>query len=169
MANKYGPWATLIDVGGNPQLSAFWKRRLKMLVPASRTSLVLSRRNLSQLAAAGILACLLPTVFFTTAAAQEKKPADKQSQENGAMITEKKPADAASFRVGAGGTWIRRFRGLARRPLLLLEPAKEEGSKSVCVCSTLVGIRLHQIVPIVVGDWAWKARRMRMSIFRKRR
>jgi hypothetical protein len=77
MANKYGPWATLIDVGGNPQLSAFWKRRLKMLVPASRTSPVLSRRNLSFLVAAGILACLLPTVFFTPAAAQEKKPAEE--------------------------------------------------------------------------------------------
>jgi hypothetical protein len=78
MKNKYGPWATLIDIGGNPQLSAFWKRRLKMLVPASRTSPVLSRRNLSLLTAAGILACILPTVFFTPVAAQEKKP----SQEN---------------------------------------------------------------------------------------
>ncbi|MGA2797848.1 MAG: hypothetical protein ABSE63_09735 [Thermoguttaceae bacterium] len=56
MANKYGPWATLIDVGGSPQLSAFWKRRMSMLVPASQTSPVLSRRNLSLLAAAGILA-----------------------------------------------------------------------------------------------------------------
>jgi len=80
MTNKYGPWATLIDVGGNPQLSAFWKRRLTMLVPASRTSPVLSRRNLSLLAAAGILACLLPTVFFTPVEAQEKKPADEKSQ-----------------------------------------------------------------------------------------
>jgi Spy/CpxP family protein refolding chaperone len=76
MANKFGPWATLIDAGGNPQLSAFWRRRLVMLVPASRTSPVLSRRNLSFLVAAGILACVLPTVFFTTAAAQEKKPAE---------------------------------------------------------------------------------------------
>jgi hypothetical protein len=93
MSNKYGPWATLIDVGGNPQLSSFWKRRLKMLVPASKTSPVLSRRNLSLLAAAGILACLLPTVFFTPASAQDKKPADKQSQENGSTTAEK-PANA---------------------------------------------------------------------------
>ena len=89
MSNKYGPWATLIDVGGNPQLSAFWRRRLVMLVPASKTSPVLSRRNLSLLAVAGILACILPTVFFTPAAAEDKKPAgsgnvivdDKSDQE----------------------------------------------------------------------------------------
>ncbi len=94
MANKYGPWATLIDIGGNPQLSAFWKRRLKMLVPASKTSPVLSRRNLSLLAAAGILACLLPTVFFTPAAAQEKKPADKLiSPDNNDSKAKSLPAD----------------------------------------------------------------------------
>ena len=62
-----------------------------MLVPASRTNPVLSRRNLSLLAAAGILACLLPTVFFTPAAAQEKKPAHKQSRDNGTTTAEKKP------------------------------------------------------------------------------
>jgi hypothetical protein len=94
MANKFGPWATLIDAGGNPQLSAFWRRRLVMLVPASKTSPVLSRRNLSFLVAAGILACVLPTVFFTPAAAQEKKPAEKSSQDNGATTAEKNPADA---------------------------------------------------------------------------
>jgi Leucine-rich repeat (LRR) protein len=76
MSNKYGPWATLIDVGGSPQLSSFWRRRLTMLVPTSRTNPVLSRRNLSLLAMTGILACLLPTIFFTPAVAQEKKPAD---------------------------------------------------------------------------------------------
>jgi hypothetical protein len=93
MANQYGPWATLIDVGGSPQLSAFWKRRLTMLVPASRTSPVLSRRNRSFLAAAGILACILPTVFFTPAAAQEKKPANEITQ-----------ADAKSGGKTAGGS-----------------------------------------------------------------
>ncbi|MGA2797850.1 MAG: hypothetical protein ABSE63_09745, partial [Thermoguttaceae bacterium] len=94
MANKYGPWATLIDVGWNPQLSAFWKRRLKMLEPASKTSPVLSRRNLSLLAAAGILACLLPTVFFTPVEAQEKTPAN-----------EKPRAEAKSGGGTAGGSF----------------------------------------------------------------
>ena len=27
MANKYGPWATLIDVGGNPQLSRVLEKK----------------------------------------------------------------------------------------------------------------------------------------------
>ena len=38
MTNPYGPWATAIDAGRYPQLSAFWHERLTMLVPASRTS-----------------------------------------------------------------------------------------------------------------------------------
>ena len=61
MANQYGPWATLIDVGGSPQLSAFWRRRLTMLVPTSQTSPVLSRRNLMGLTGLAVLAFTLPT------------------------------------------------------------------------------------------------------------
>ena len=45
MTNPYGPWATAIDAGRNPQLSSFWRQRLTMLVPASQTSPVLSRRK----------------------------------------------------------------------------------------------------------------------------
>ena len=43
MANQFGPWATLIDVGGKPQLSAFLRRRMTMLVQASQTRPALSR------------------------------------------------------------------------------------------------------------------------------
>jgi hypothetical protein len=100
MANKYGPWATLIDVGGNPQLSAFWKRRLTMLVPASRTSPILSRRHLLLLAAVGILACILPTVFFTPATAQEKKP----TQENDTLT--KPGVSIVTFSGPPGGDHI---------------------------------------------------------------
>ena len=56
MLNRYGPWATMIDLGGRPQLSTFWRHRLTMLTPASRTSFVLSRSNLLWLAAAAVLA-----------------------------------------------------------------------------------------------------------------
>ena len=45
MAHQYGPWATAINVGQNPQLSAFWRRRLTMLMSTSQTSPVLSGRN----------------------------------------------------------------------------------------------------------------------------
>ena len=75
MSNPYGPWATLIDAGRNPQLSAFWRRRLTMLVPASRTSPTLSRRHLLGLVAAAALICALPTLHAAPAAAQQQKPA----------------------------------------------------------------------------------------------
>ena len=61
MTTQYGPWATAINVGRNPQLSSFWRRRLTMLVPTSQTSPVLSRRNLLWLGAAAVLMILLPT------------------------------------------------------------------------------------------------------------
>jgi Tol biopolymer transport system component len=77
MANPYGPWATLIDVGGNPQLSAFWRRRLTMLVPASQTSPTLSRRNLLWLGAAGALSTVLPTIRAASAVTDEDKPAEQ--------------------------------------------------------------------------------------------
>ncbi|MGD0655888.1 MAG: hypothetical protein ABSA16_16245 [Thermoguttaceae bacterium] len=99
MLNKFGPWATLIDAGGRPQLSAFWRRRLVMLVPASKTSPVLSRRNLLWLCTAGVLMFILPTVRSVSAAADDQKPAaEAKASTNSAPVadekTEKKPADA---------------------------------------------------------------------------
>ena len=70
MSNQYGPWATSINAGGNPQLSTFWRRRLTMLVPASQTSPMLSRRSLLGLGAAGAMTVLLPTLRSTTASAE---------------------------------------------------------------------------------------------------
>ncbi len=77
MSNQYGPWATLIDAGGNPQLSAFWRRRLTMLVPTSQSSPVLSRRNLLWLGAAGVLTGVVPTLRSAPALAEEEKPAEQ--------------------------------------------------------------------------------------------
>jgi hypothetical protein len=75
MSNKFGPWAISLDAGWNPQLSAFWQRRLTMLVPASQTSPVLSRSNLLWLYAAGAMIFILPTIRSVSAAADEQKPA----------------------------------------------------------------------------------------------
>jgi hypothetical protein len=72
MKNQFGPWATLIDAGSNPQLSAFWRRRLTMLVPVSQTSPILSRRNLIWLGIVGILMIGVPTLRSISAVASEK-------------------------------------------------------------------------------------------------
>jgi hypothetical protein len=82
MSNPYGPWATLIDAGGNPQLSSFWRRRLTMLVPTSQTSAVLSRRNLLWLGAAAVLMIVLPTFRAASVAAEDDKMASENSQPN---------------------------------------------------------------------------------------
>ncbi len=83
MSNKYGPWATPIDVGPNPQLSAFWRRRMKMLVSAGKTNPMLSRCNLFWLIAAGMLMCVLPTLRSDAAGAKktDNKPAASQKKQ----------------------------------------------------------------------------------------
>ena len=67
MANNFGPWATSIDAGGNPQLSTFWRQRLTKLVPTSQSSLTLSQRTAVP-GAAGVLTGVLPTVRLALAA-----------------------------------------------------------------------------------------------------
>jgi hypothetical protein len=73
MSNKFGPWVTPINAGMNPQLSSFWKRRLRMLVSASQTSSMLSRRNLIWLGVAAILMIVLPTLRFASAVDESAK------------------------------------------------------------------------------------------------
>ena len=51
-----------------------------MLVPASRTSPVLSRRNLWGLLAAALLTCVLPTFCLTPAMAEDGKPAESHKE-----------------------------------------------------------------------------------------
>ena len=88
MTNQYGPWATLIDAGGNPQLSAFWRRRLTMLVPTSQTSPVLSRRNLLGLVAMGVMMIALPTFRSASIAAEEEKPATAETKPSASALEE---------------------------------------------------------------------------------
>jgi Spy/CpxP family protein refolding chaperone len=75
MTHPYGPWATLITAGQNPQLSAFWRRRLRMLVPVSQTSSKLSRRNVIALIIAAISLFLLPTFRAAPIVAQQRPAA----------------------------------------------------------------------------------------------
>jgi hypothetical protein len=79
MTNPYGPWATAINAGRNPQLSAFWRQRLTMLVPVSRTSPVLSPRSLLGLVAAAVLVWVLPTFHVAPAVAEQEKLSQEQS------------------------------------------------------------------------------------------
>ena len=62
MAHQYGPWATLIDAGGNPQLSTFWKRRLAMLPAIHRSSVHLHRRAVLFLLLGAVFVWTLPTL-----------------------------------------------------------------------------------------------------------
>ncbi len=75
MRNLLGPWATAIDVGSHPQLSAFWKRRVSMLVSASRSALRISRPTALCLVAAAILGCALPTFRASPSAESGAAPA----------------------------------------------------------------------------------------------
>jgi len=72
----------LIDAGGNPQLSAFWRRRLTMLVPTSQTSPALSRRNMLWLGAAATLLLVLPTFRPDAVTADEPAGGSVQSDKN---------------------------------------------------------------------------------------
>jgi Tol biopolymer transport system component len=61
----------------SPQgLGTFWKRRLSMLLPISRTSPGLSRRAVLGIATAGFIACLLPNVRLAPVYAQPQQGRD---------------------------------------------------------------------------------------------
>jgi hypothetical protein len=80
MSSHYGPWATSIDAGRNPQLSTFWRRRMKMLVPASRSNPSLAPRHWLWLAAAALLALVLPTIHLVSAEEPAEKDPAKQKE-----------------------------------------------------------------------------------------
>lgn len=73
MSNSFGPWTTAMTMSSPQRLSTFWKKRLTMLLPTSRTAAVLSRRGILSLVAAGVLACLLPTFRHAPVQAQPQK------------------------------------------------------------------------------------------------
>ena len=95
MSNRYGPWATMIEIGGSPQLSTFWRRRLTMLAAVSQTSFALSRRNLLWLGAATLLLMALPTIHF--AAAGEEGASGAKGSDTAAA----KSSDKATLKAGA--------------------------------------------------------------------
>jgi hypothetical protein len=114
MTNPYGPWATLIDAGRNPQLSTFWRQRLGMLVPASRTSPVLAWRHLLGLGTIAALMLALPTVRASRSMAEEKiaaqgdgqpRSAEQKSSANSPPKAQKQSQTGdkdAATKVGAG-------------------------------------------------------------------
>lgn len=95
MSNQYGPWATMIDLGGRPQLSSFWRRRLTMLVSVSQTGTALSRRNRFWLAATAIVMLVVPTFHSTLAAADPQGPPDESGATRENRTTTKRPQSPA--------------------------------------------------------------------------
>jgi hypothetical protein len=75
MKNHFGPWATPINAGMNPQLSSFWRRRMSLLASVSQTRIALSRGNRLWLCTWAILMIALPTVRAISAVAEEHPPA----------------------------------------------------------------------------------------------
>ena len=97
MADNYGPWATPINAGMNPQLSAFWKTRLTMLVSASHTSPDLSRRSLLMLAGTAVAISHVPTLRDRSARAEQpRNPEGAVEQVRAAW--QKRRANVTSFR-----------------------------------------------------------------------
>jgi hypothetical protein len=72
---SFGPWVTLIDAGRNPQLGAFWRRRLGMLLRVTDARCDLSRRQVPWLAAAALVVCLAPTVRALPVLAEQSEAA----------------------------------------------------------------------------------------------
>ena len=112
MNQPYGPWATLITAGQNPQLSDFWRRRMHLLVPVSQASPAFSRRNVFFLVATAFTLFFLPTI--------RPGPADAQQQPV-------KKAEAAGPAAKGGGTTGVRVIGR------VLEKPGDKGAKGVVV------------------------------------
>jgi DNA-binding MarR family transcriptional regulator len=93
MNHPYGPWATLISAGQNPQLSAFWRRRMGMLASVRKASPALSRVNVALLAAAAAVVFAMPTFCAAPAAAQ--RPADATKEQAASTSGGKAAAKAA--------------------------------------------------------------------------
>jgi Tol biopolymer transport system component len=80
MSDRFGPWASSIQVGSNPQLSAFWKKRMTMLETVSKTSPAISRRNLLWLGGVGIATAMLPTLRHGEAMAKDENAASQDQK-----------------------------------------------------------------------------------------
>jgi HEAT repeat protein len=93
MNHPYGPWATPISAGQNPQLSAFWRRRMGRLAAVSQATSALSRRNAGLLIAMALLFRALPTLQCPTAWAEPTASAEKSAQPTAPASAVKSAAD----------------------------------------------------------------------------
>jgi len=118
MKNSLGPWGTALNVGPNPQLSAFWKKRMAMLVPASRSSRRLSWPSALCLIVAAVLTSALPTLRDSSAFAEKDPEAadvagtgqgDSTPPKTGATAADKD--DAANETEATGASAFRLFDG----------------------------------------------------------
>lgn len=100
MRTSFGPWATAIHCGTNAQLSTFWRRRLRMLLPTSQSRLRLGPRTTAWLVVLGVLACGLPTFRNAPALAQQGAGTSK-SQATVAGQPAEKSSGAVSLLVDA--------------------------------------------------------------------
>lgn len=77
MTNSYGPWATLVSAGRNPQLSTFWRRRLTRLAGLSSVGANLTPRGAWALIATALAVGALPTLEGRVVSAEPASPAAK--------------------------------------------------------------------------------------------
>ena len=96
MNRPYGPWATLITAGQNPQLSTFWRRRMEMLAVVNRASSA-SVSTKHRLADCRGLVRLSPADVCAPVAAQEEKSisAKSQDQKSDERVTRTSPAPSS--------------------------------------------------------------------------
>lgn len=62
MSESFGPWATAVATGANPQLNTFWKRRLAMLSSLKESGSRITRRAVLVLVCLAIGALTIPTL-----------------------------------------------------------------------------------------------------------
>lgn len=74
MNRSYGPWATLIDAGRNPGLSAFWRQRLTRLPGLSHDNPGLTRSAALALIVAAVAIGALPTLQGRVISAEPGSP-----------------------------------------------------------------------------------------------
>lgn len=98
MHHPFGPWATLISAGQNPQLSAFWRRRMNRLPAAASSNPALTRTTTWALIAAAILVGIVPTFRGQAASAETE---DRPTKAADAPAASGNPiANASDFQKG---------------------------------------------------------------------
>lgn len=73
MTRTFGPWATAINTGSNPQLSRFWRRRLTQLPAVSQSRNATAWTMRAVVAAATVVLLGVPTLRDLAVSAEEKE------------------------------------------------------------------------------------------------